>query len=78
MKPMRIAYRTDSILFISNSSFTIYFIRLSAVKSTNFSILLEKYFLSHEICTQLTTNYYLYYTLQKYKNIILSFLLLFL
>lgn len=63
---MRIAYRTDSILFILNSSFTISIIRLSTVKSANFLILLEKYFLNNETCTQLTTNYYLDYSLQKY------------
>lgn len=68
---MSIAYRTDSILIILNSSFTISLIRLSTVKSANFFILLEKYFLSYEICTQLTMNYYLDYTLQ---NIILSLL----
>lgn len=66
MKPMRMAYWTNSILFILNSSFTIYLIRLSPVKSANFLILLEAYFFRNEICTQLTTNYYLDYTLQKY------------
>lgn len=76
MKARRIANRTDSILFILNSSFTIIsLIRLSTVKSANFLILLEKCFLSNDICTQLTMNYYLDYTLQ---NIILSLLLLFL
>lgn len=77
MKPMRIAYRTDGILFISNytRSFTISLIRLSIVKSANFLILLEKYLLRNEIRIQLTTNYYLDYTLQ---NIKLSLLILFL
>lgn len=62
MKPMRIAYRTDSILFILNSSFTISIIRLSTVKSANILILLEKYVLSNETCTH-TVNHELLFGL---------------